>query len=171
MSIQHAHCDRAAGRIAVQRHPLDHRMNRLEAQVLVPAPIDDVFAFFSDAKQLETLTPPWVRFQIVTPLPIAMHAGTVIDYRLRIRGLPIRWRSVIPIWEPPHRFVDEQVRGPYRYWRHEHRFEPHDGGTLVSDVIDYRVLGGRLVNRFFVQPDVERIFRFRQQKLAEIFGG
>ena len=81
----------------------------------------------------------------------------------------MRWRSLISLWEPPFRFVDEQVRGPYRYWRHEHRFEAVEGGTLVSDTVDYRVPGGRVVNRLFVQPDVERIFRYRQEKLGEIF--
>lgn len=161
--------DEAHRQVVVRPHPQDRGLFRLESELLVAAPLEDVFAFFANARNLETMTPPWIRFRIDTPQPIDMHAGTVIDYRLRIRGLPLRWRTVIPIWEPPQRFVDEQVRGPYRYWRHEHRFEQCDGGTLVSDTVDYRVPGGRLVNRWFVQPDVERIFRYRLAKLAEVF--
>jgi ligand-binding SRPBCC domain-containing protein len=160
-----------AGRVTVRPHPHDHKLFRLQTELLLPAPRDNVFEFFSDARQLETLTPPWIRFQIVTPLPIAMHPGALIDYKLRIRGLPVRWRSVISIWEPPVRFVDQQVCGPYRCWRHEHGFESHhSGGTVVRDTIDYRVPGGRLINRLFVQPDVERIFRYRLAKLKELFG-
>jgi ligand-binding SRPBCC domain-containing protein len=160
-----------AGRITVVTDPQDRKLFRLETELLLPAPRDRVFEFFSDAQQLETLTPPWIRFRIVTPLPIAMRPGALIDYKLRIRGVPVRWRSVISVWEPPVRFVDEQVHGPYRYWRHEHSFESHpSGGTLVRDTIEYRVPGGRLINQLFVQPDVERIFRYRLEKLKEIFG-
>lgn len=158
-----------AGKVAVQPHPEDRSLFQLETALWLPRPVEDVFEFFSDARGLETLTPPWIRFRILTPTPIDMRAGTTIDYRLRIRGVPIRWRTLIPVWEPPRRFVDEQVRGPYRYWRHEHTFEPADGGTLMRDHVDYRVPGGRLINRWFVQPDVERIFRYRLDKLREIF--
>jgi ligand-binding SRPBCC domain-containing protein len=157
--------------VVVRPHPSDRRLSRLESRLLAPATLDAVFAFFSDARNLETLTPPWIRFRIVTPLPIAMRAGATIDYRLRIRGLPVSWQSVVSVWEPPHRFVDEQVRGPYRSWRHEHRFEAAAGGTLVSDTVDYRAPGGRLVDRLFVQPDVTRIFRYRLERLGQIFGG
>lgn len=158
------------GRIAVVPDPQDRNLFRLQTELLLPASRERVFEFFSDARQLETLTPPWIRFRITTPLPINMRPGALIDYRLRIRGLPIRWQSVISVWEPPVRFVDEQVHGPYKYWRHEHSFESHpDGGTIVRDTIDYRVPGGRLINRLFVQPDVERIFRFRLAKLKDVF--
>lgn len=160
-----------AGRISVVPHPQDRSLLRLQTELLLPESRDRVFEFFSDASQLETLTPPWIRFHIVTPLPIAMRPGALIDYKLRIRGLPVRWRSVISVWEPPVRFVDEQVHGPYKYWRHEHIFESHpSGGTVVRDTIDYRVPGGRLINRLFVQPDVKRIFRYRLEKLKEVFG-
>lgn len=160
-----------AGAIVVTSHPDDRNLYRLQTELLLAAPRAQVFEFFSDARQLETLTPAWIRFRIVTPLPISMHAGALIDYKLRIRGIPIRWRSLISVWEPPFRFVDEQVQGPYQYWRHEHGFAEHaDGGTIVRDTIDYRVPGGRLINRLFVQPDVERIFRYRLAKLKEIFG-
>jgi ligand-binding SRPBCC domain-containing protein len=98
-----------------------------------------------------------------------MHVGQRIDYRLRVRGVPIRWQSEITAWEPPHRFVDEQRRGPYRAWIHEHTFEAQDGGTLARDLVQYAVLGGALVNRLFVARDVERIFAFRSEMLREIF--
>jgi ligand-binding SRPBCC domain-containing protein len=170
-SIEPAPLPMDAHRISIAPHPQDRNLFRLQTELLVPATREQVFDFFSDARQLETLTPAWVRFRIVTPLPIAMRSGTLIDYKLRIRGIPVRWRSVISTWEPPVRFVDEQVHGPYRSWRHEHRFESHaGGGTIVHDAVDYRVPGGRLINRLFVQPDLLRIFRFRLERLKEIFG-
>lgn len=98
-----------------------------------------------------------------------MRAGLRIDYRLRLRGLPLRWQSEITAWEPPCRFVDEQRRGPYRAWIHEHTFAERDGGTLAQDVVRYGVIGGRLVNTLFVRRDVERIFHYRQKKLREVF--
>lgn len=148
---------------------------RIERRTRVERPRSEVFEFFADAGNLEELTPPWLRFEVATPRPIEMAAGRTIDYRLRVRGVPVRWRSVISVWEPPGRFVDEQVRGPYRRWHHEHRFEDRDGGTEVIDVVDYAVPGGpgleRLVHRLFVGPDVRRIFDYRQERLEEIFGG
>jgi ligand-binding SRPBCC domain-containing protein len=98
-----------------------------------------------------------------------MHAGLRIDYGLWVRGFPLRWQSEISAWEPPSCFVDEQRRGPYRAWIHEHTFEERDGGTLARDVVRYAVFGGRLVNTLFVRRDVEKIFRFRQAKLQESF--
>lgn len=143
---------------------------RLEASLFLPQPRDRVFEFFSDAFQLETLTPAWLRFAVLTPPPIRIQAGTRIDYRLRIHGFPTRWQSVISEWAPPARFVDEQTRGPYRRWRHQHDFEEIDGGTLCRDVVDYAVYGGRLIDAFFVRPDLFKIFSFRQSKLRELFG-
>jgi ligand-binding SRPBCC domain-containing protein len=131
---------------------------------------EQVFKFFASAGNLELLTPPWLNFRVLTPEPIEMGSGTVIDYRLRLRGLPIRWQSEISVWEPPARFVDEQRRGPYRAWIHEHSFEEHNGVTLAIDRVHYDHLGGRLVNRLFVAPDLERIFAYRRQKLVEVFG-
>ncbi len=137
--------------------------------------LDPLFAFFSDAHNLEALTPPWLRFEVLTPAPIPMRPGTLIDYRLRIRGVPIRWRSRITAWEPPFRFVDEQVRGPYRKWVHEHRFEQQTDAAgreivIASDHVDYRAPGGRWIERFLVTPDVERIFAFRSAELRKRFG-
>ena len=95
--------------------------------------------------------------------------SALIDYRLRLRGLPIRWRSEITTWQPPHRFVDEQRRGPYRMWIHEHTFTERDGGTLVGDHVRYAVPGGWLADRLLVRRDLETIFAYRQEKLTEIF--
>lgn len=136
----------------------------------MPQPRERIFEFFSDAFQLEMLTPKWLCFSVLTEPPIKIASGTRIDYRLRIRGIPLRWQSEISVWEPPFRFVDEQTRGPYRRWRHEHAFGEVDGGTLCRDTVDYEVYGGGLINAMFVRPDVERIFGFRQKKLLELFG-
>lgn len=142
---------------------------RLQAVQWLRESRERVFALFGDAFQLETLTPPWLNFAVITPAPIPMEPGTLIDYRLRLHGLPLRWQSRISVWEPPERFVDEQTRGPYRRWHHEHRFEATDGGTLCWDTVDYEVFGGRLINALFVRPDIEKIFAYRQRKLRELF--
>ncbi|MGD0349127.1 MAG: SRPBCC family protein [Verrucomicrobiota bacterium] len=117
---------------------------KLETELWLPRQRDELFQFFADAFNLETLTPPWPKFEVLTPRPIEMCVGLQIDYRLRLRGLPLRWRSEIAAWEPPGRFVDEQRRGPYRTWIHEHTFEERDGGTLARDVVQYDVIGGQL---------------------------
>ena len=141
----------------------------LTTEQWLPRPLHEVFAFFADAGNLDTLTPPWLRFEILTPRPIAMRVGALIDYRLRLRGLPIRWQSEISDWSPPHRFVDEQQRGPYRLWHHTHTFKEQDSGTLVCDHVRYAVFGGELIDRLFVRRDLEKIFTYRQQTLAELF--
>ena len=145
------------------------RTHAFERQTWLDAPLDRVFAFFSDARNLERLTPPFVGFEILTPTPVEMRVGALIDYRIRLHGLPLRWRSEITAWEPPFRFVDEQRRGPYRQWIHEHRFEARDGGTLVTDTVRYSVLGGALIERLFVRRDIRRIFDYRTARLAELF--
>ncbi len=142
----------------------------LAAKVALDRPLEEVFDFFARAGNLERITPPWLRFRILTPRPVDMRRGTRIDYRLRWRGIPLRWQSEISQWEPPHYFVDEQRRGPYRLWFHEHRFDREDGRTVVRDRIEYAVLGGRLIDRWIVRPDLKRIFRFRRKLLLEILG-
>ncbi|HEX4412004.1 MAG TPA: SRPBCC family protein [Lacipirellulaceae bacterium] len=157
-----------ADTIAINPHP-SGRGYRLETTQFLPQPRDRVFEFFADAFQLETLTPSWLHFSVLTPAPIEIASGTLIDYRLRLRGLPIRWQSVIRDWEPPFRFVDEQTRGPYRRWHHEHQFESVTAGTLCRDIVDYDVYGGALINKLLVRRDLERIFTFRQSKLRVLF--
>jgi ligand-binding SRPBCC domain-containing protein len=147
------------------------RTFELTTSVWLPAEIDRVFEFFSRADNLERLTPPFLNFRIVTPPPVAMRRGTLIDYRIALHGLPLRWRSEITLWDPPHRFVDEQRRGPYRRWRHTHAFEARGEGTLVADRVEYALWGGALVNRLLVAPDLRRIFRYRHTALRELFGG
>jgi ligand-binding SRPBCC domain-containing protein len=131
---------------------------------------NEVFPFFSNPLNLEQITPPWLRFRIVSTLPIEMHEGVEIEYRLRIRGIPIGWRSRITAWNPPHRFVDEQVRGPYRIWVHEHRFIEDSGRTLCEDNVKYAPRGGALVNELFVERDIHKIFAYRSEQLQKTFG-
>lgn len=141
-----------------------------ESSIWLPRRLDEVFAFFSDASNLEVITPPWLKFSVVTPAPIEMRPGTLIDYRLRFRGFPLRWRSEITAWDPPHGFADAQVKGPYRQWIHEHTFVEKDGGTLAGDRVEYAVWGGALANALVVRRDVERIFDYRRQTLTAMFG-
>ena len=140
-----------------------------ESSLWLPRPLEEVFEFFSDASNLEAITPPWLKFSVVTPGPIEMRPGTLIDYRLRFRGIPLRWRSEIAEWAPPHRFADVQVKGPYRQWIHEHSFVEQDGGTLAGDRVQYAVWGGALANWLVVRRDVERIFDYRRQTLTAMF--
>jgi ligand-binding SRPBCC domain-containing protein len=142
---------------------------RLETQVWLNRPREDVFKFFADPQNLERLTPSWLHFKILTPPGTEIRRGALLDYRLRIRGIPLRWQSEIAVWEPPLRFVDRQTRGPYSLWVHEHTFAEKQQGTLVGDRVEYAVRGGRLVQKFLVGPDLERIFRFRQRVLQQIF--
>ena len=143
----------------------------LEREQLIRAPLERVFAPFADAGNLERLTPPWLRFRIFTPLPIEMRAGAAIEYGLRLHGMPIRWRTVIETWEPPHRFTDVQERGPFALWHHTHSFEPVDGGTLVRDSVRYRVGFwplGELAHGLLVGRDLERIFDYRHAAIDEL---
>jgi ligand-binding SRPBCC domain-containing protein len=139
------------------------------SSLTIPRTLDEVFTFFADAHNLELITPPWLRFEVVTSRPIEMRVGAIIDYRLRVRGIPVRWRSEIAAWEPPHRFVDRQLRGPYRLWIHEHRFVERDGTTETTDHVRYAVWGGTLVDRLVVRRDVTRIFGYREHRLAQLF--
>ena len=146
------------------------RLFHLSTSTWVPADIDRVFHFFSQAENLERLTPAFLNFRILTRTPIAMREGTTIDYRLSLRGIPITWRSEITAWDPPRHFVDEQRTGPYRRWKHTHTFEARDGGTLVTDRVEYATWGGTLVNALFVAPELRRIFEYRAASLTQHFG-
>ena len=137
----------------------------------VPTSLAETFAFFADAWNLERITPPLLRFRIVTPAPIPMRVGTLIEYRLRLRGIPIRWRTEIAAWDPPRSFTDVQLCGPYRKWVHRHDFTEEDGGTRVDDTVTYAALGGALVDRLIVRPDLKRIFGYRRRVIREVLGG
>jgi ligand-binding SRPBCC domain-containing protein len=144
----------------------------IREQRLPGAPVD-VFGFFADAGNLEAITPPWLGFAIVTPRPIAMGAGALIEYRLRLHRLPVSWLTQIAVWEPGVRFVDVQLSGPYRLWHHTHEFQADGaGGTLMRDTVRYALpLGalGEVAHRAFVARDLERIFAFRRAEVARRF--
>lgn len=145
----------------------------LTREIWLPRPVPEVFAFFSDPGNLEAITPPWLQFQILTPQPLEMRAGSLLDYRLRLHGVPIYWRTEISVWEPPHRFVDQQLKGPYLLWVHEHTFEKQGDGTLVRDRVDYRSPGWLLepiIEKWLVRPDLDRIFDYRAERLREFLG-
>lgn len=140
----------------------------LEVTQRLSAPLERVWPFFADASNLERITPRWLRFRVLTPLPIAMSEGTLIDYRLRWRGLPIRWRTRIARWDPPRSFVDEQLRGPYRLWRHTHTFERSGGQTVMRDRVEFRAPFGWISHPLIVRRDVARIFQHRRATLDGI---
>jgi len=145
------------------------RIREFKSELWLRRPREEVFSFFSDAGNLNAITPAWVHFRMVTAGPIHMREGTLIDYRMRIRGVPVSWRTKITLWDPPHAFIDEQVHGPYRLWKHEHLFESRDGGTLVRDYVRYAVPFDFLAHPLFVGRDVRRIFAHREEKLHELF--
>jgi len=149
------------------------KVQLLEREQWIPAPLARVSAFFADAANLEALTPPWLRFRILTPLPIEMRADARIEYRLRLAGVPLRWRTRIAKWDPPFSFVDVQERGPYALWEHTHRFSPVDGGVLMADSVRYALpLGplGALAHAAVIRAALAAIFDHRFAKIRERFG-
>lgn len=135
-------------------------------------PLADVFPFFADPTNLEAITPAWLRFHVESSSTDEVELGTELSYRLRLHGVPLRWRSRISVWDPPHRFVDEQVSGPYRLWRHLHTFEPaadDPSATIARDWVEYACLGGPLVHRLLVQPDLRAIFDHRLERMQQLF--
>jgi ligand-binding SRPBCC domain-containing protein len=148
------------------------RFHTLRREQWIPRPVEEVFAFFSDARNLERITPSWLGFQILTPGPIRIAAGTKLCYRLRVHGLPLGWTTEIRRWEPPYRFIDVQLSGPYQLWHHTHRFEADNGGTRMTDVVRYRLpFGwlGRAVRLLKVRRDVEQIFEYRSERINNLF--
>jgi ligand-binding SRPBCC domain-containing protein len=145
---------------------MDHQ---LHTTLDLPLPIDDVFAFFAEAGNLERITPPELRFEIVTPLPIEMKRGTLLEYRLGLFGIPFRWRTEIAAWDPPHGFVDVQLSGPYSVWEHTHVFIPTEAGTLIDDRVYYRLPLSPLgdVAYALVRRQLARIFAYRQDAVRE----
>lgn len=140
---------------------------------IIPRPLEEVFAFFNRPENLSKITPPWMHFKILTPPPIEMKVGAIIDYRIRLKGLPLKWQTEITAYNPPHSFIDLQKKGPYRYWQHTHRFQSIDSGTLVTDDFEYTLpLGwlGQIAHRLYVKRDLEKIFGYRKEVIKEIFG-
>lgn len=143
----------------------------LEQTQRIELPIEQTFELFCDAFNLERITPPWLRFRVVTPPPIDMRQGTVLEYRLRLHGVPVRWKTRISTWDPPHRFVDQQISGPYALWHHTHEFEADGAATVIRDRVRYRIgFGplGSLALRLFVRRDVERIFDHRRDAMQAL---
>jgi ligand-binding SRPBCC domain-containing protein len=146
--------------------------NILRREQCIPASLPTVFSFFSDARNLDRITPRWLHFKIMGQSSPELGTGTLIHYKLAWHGIPMGWTSRIEEWCPPTLFVDLQVHGPYRLWHHTHRFQSYRGGTLISDTVQYEVPLGAL-GRFFagglVRRDVERIFDFRAKQISEAF--
>jgi ligand-binding SRPBCC domain-containing protein len=143
----------------------------LERTQLIRRPLDEVFEFFSDAGNLEAITPAFLSFRILTPRPIAMRPGTLIDYKIRLLGLPLQWRTQIETWEPPLRFTDTQLTGPYKLWHHTHEFLAVEDGTLMADRVRYQMPAGplgRIVHALWTERTLTRIFDYRFQKIEEL---
>ena len=141
----------------------------LAREQLLPGTPGEVFAFFSDARNLEAITPTWLGFHVVTPEPIEMGPGALIEYRLRLHRLPIRWLTRITAWDPPRRFIDVQLRGPYRVWHHTHDFSAaQGGGTVMRDTVRYSVPFDSVAHPL-VERDLARIFEFRRDAIGTCF--
>jgi ligand-binding SRPBCC domain-containing protein len=148
-------------------------IHTFRSSTIIPCPVSGVFAFFSEAENLQSITPPELRFRILTPAPIEMGRGTRIDYRLQLCGIPFRWSTLITLWEFPYRFVDVQIKGPYRHWVHIHGFSEQKKGTKMTDEVVYQIplwpLGE--ISYRLVQHELSKIFLFRERRIREIFGG
>jgi len=149
------------------------RVHRLEREQRVARPVRDVFRFFAEARNLERITPPWLGFEVLGTRSADMGAGTVIEYRLRLHAIPLRWTSRIDEWSEDRGFVDRQVKGPYRLWHHRHEFVADGEGTLVRDTVRYALPfgpAGELAHAAFVRRDLERIFAFRRVAVQDALG-
>lgn len=149
------------------------KKHKIDASMHLPMNIEDVFPFFGDVVNLQRITPPELDFSILTPLPIEIGLGTTVDYQLRLFRIPFKWRSEITVWDPPEKFVDMQVSGPYKLWEHTHLFYSHDNGTVIEDHVLYRLplwpfgeIAYPIVHR-----QLKRVFRFRQQAIRQLLHG
>lgn len=148
------------------------KIHKIYREQFVPKDIEQVFSFFERPENLSIITPPELNFKIITPSPIPMRQGTLIDYVIKVFGLPFRWTTYISVYEPPKLFVDVQIRGPYSFWHHTHRFFPKDKGTVIVDEVLYSLpfgFIGEIVHLISVRKSLERIFNYRSQKIREIF--
>jgi ligand-binding SRPBCC domain-containing protein len=141
----------------------------LHSRQFVPKPLPEVFPFYADARNLQELTPKFLDFKILTETDLTMRAGLIIDYRIGLHGIPMKWRTEITAWEPMHRFIDEQRKGPYTLWRHEHTFVEENGGTWVIDRVDYDMIFGFMVEGVLVRPELKKIFGYRGERLQQLF--
>lgn len=141
-------------------------------ETLLNGSMEDVFEFFSKAENLNVITPPVLGFKIITPLPVDMKKGTVIDYKIKLNGIPFNWRTEITKWDPPHCFEDTQIKGPYKVWIHEHKFEARNEKTFMTDTVRYLSPGGPLEfipHNLFVKKKVNFIFDYRKKIFDELF--
>ena len=145
----------------------------LEFETKLYRPLEEIFNFFSRAENLDQVTPEDLDFSILTPSPIPAKMGTLIDYRITLMGVPFFWRTLISDWEPPYRFVDQQLKGPYVLWHHEHTFKQCDGYVLMTDRVHYLSPGWifePLIDRLFVRPQLDKVWGFRGKRFDELFG-
>ena len=145
----------------------------LETATLLPLPADQVFGFFANAENLQRITPPELAFRILTPTPIAIEEGAIIDFRLRLFGVPFHWRTRIVQWHPNDQFIDEQIRGPYRSWRHLHTFAECEGGTRMAARVEYRLpfQPAGSIALPLVRRQLDRIFRYRARTIRQLLAG
>ena len=151
--------------------PVENGEQRLEREQRVDASLESTFAIFANAANLEAITPPWLGFRIISELPIEMRQGTLISYRIALHRVPVRWTTRIEVWEPPHRFVDMQLSGPYALWHHTHEFESDGNGAVIRDRVRYRIAFGPVGSvalRLFVRRDLEKIFDYRREATSEL---
>ena len=148
------------------------KLYSLDSVQFINKPIEDVFEFFSKPDNLSVITPPRLGFKILTPTPIYMSTGRLIDYKIYLMGIPIHWRTLITDFDPPHMFVDQQIKGPYTMWHHTHTFQKVDGGVEIKDRVVYSIpfsILGRLLNFLWIRKDLENIFNYRKKVIDELF--
>jgi ligand-binding SRPBCC domain-containing protein len=144
----------------------------LKQKQVLSRPLKEVFAFFARPENLQQITPPELGFQIITPSPIVMEKGSLIDYQIRLSGLPFRWRTLISSYNPPHEFVDEQIKGPYSFWHHRHQFYAEGDETVIEDTVTYTIpfgILGRIVHTLFIRAKLRKIFEYRQAIIERWF--
>ena len=147
-------------------------MRTLKKEIIIHKPLNEVFEFFSKAENLNLITPPYLNFRILTPPPIEMKTGTIINYRIKLKGIPLKWTTEITEWDPPNKFTDTQIKGPYKLWVHEHFFTDQGGKTIVTDRVTYKSRGlilEPIIEKLFVSKNLKQIFDYREKKLKEIF--
>lgn len=148
------------------------KLYTLDSIQFINKPIEDVFEFFSNPDNLSVITPPKLGFKILTPTPIKMSIGRLIDYKIYLMGIPIHWRTLITDFDPPHTFIDQQIKGPYTIWHHTHTFQKVDGGVEIKDRVVYSIpfsILGRILNFLWIRKDLENIFNYRKKVIDELF--